>query len=314
MLNAVFGEKAVNELKNTEMGDYIDILRDFETKKREFSLNAEDKVTFRISAALREAFEKHEKRTLKEKIESLSYGSALELRGSEKLRLENQLIKSWFDVPLDQMTQHVKDILKEPNMENVANILLVGGFGESSYVQEKLASELMNKRLIVPKEAGLVVLKGAVRFGHNPGLVSSRILQYTYGFKGRVRYDSKQHSESDLVIVHGEKRVRNAFIVLARAGDEVYFGDEKTVGRKAGSDGQEYTDYTIMRTMKQHPVLATEPGCCKIGRLRVHHPEGKTQNDNGMDVTFMFGDTELKVKVTVDKTGATFNQTIDCLQ
>jgi len=314
MLKDLFGEKAINELKNTEMGDYIDMLRDFETKKRELSSNVEDKVTFRISAALREAFEKHEKCTLKEKVGSLSYSTALELRGSEKLRVDPKLIMKWFDVPLKHMIQHVKDILMETNMANVASILLVGGFGESAYVQEKLASEFMDKRLIVPKEAGLVVLRGAVRFGHNPELVSSRILQYTYGFDGLASYDSKQHSESDVIMVDGSKKVDHVFKVLVRAGDEINFIDEKTVSRWPSTSKQTYTSFHIVRTLNRDPVFANGQDCHEIGYLRVHHPEGEKIEDKEMDVTFMFGDTELKVKVTVRKTGATFNQTIDCLQ
>jgi len=323
MLTEVFGTKAVEELRNTEMGDYVDLLREFETKKRDFSSKKGDKVTFRISAALREAFDKHEKGSLKDKIAGLQYGNALELRGSDKLRVEPKIIKRWFDGPLNQMIQHVKEILREPKMNKVTSILFVGGFGESSYAQERMVEEFRNKRLIVPKEAGLVVLKGAVRFGHDPGLVSSRILQYTYGFEGRVDYDDEIHAnidDADVEVIDDEDEddervvVNNGFIVLARAGDEVKFGDEKTKHMVPVSDDQLCSSYNIIRTEDPNPILSDENGCHEIGSLTVEHSEGYTVDDKVMAVTFLFGDTELKVKITVEQTGKTFFLSIDCLK
>jgi len=170
MIQEVFGDKAIKALKDDEMGDYVDLLREFETKKRDFSLKKKDMVTFRISAALRESFEKG---ALKEKISGLPYGSGLELRGLDKLRVEPKIIQSWFDGPLDHLVQHVKEILREPNMRKVESILLVGGFGESPYAQERMALEFPEYRIIVPKDAGIVVLKGAVACGHDLDLACS---------------------------------------------------------------------------------------------------------------------------------------------
>jgi len=317
MLTEVFGTKAIEELKITEMGDYVDIMREFETKKRDFSSKKGDKVTFRISAALRESFDKYEKGNLKAKIASLQYGNGIELRGSDKLRVEPKIIKRWFDGPINQMIQHVKGILREPNMSKVTSILFVGGFGESFYAQERMQEEFRHKRLIVPNEAGLAVLKGAVRFGHDPELVSSRILQYTYGFKGQVVYDEKIHANRTKAVVEIKddgKVVTNGFVVLARAREEVKLGDEKTVHRQPVYDDQLSSTYDIIHTQNPHPILSNENGCHKIGTLRVDHPEGNSASDRGMAVTFLFGDTELKVKVTVKKTGRTFFLSIDCLR
>ena len=307
----------MEELKKKEMGDYVDLLREFETKKRDFSSKKGDKATFRISAALRESFDKYEKGSLNEKIASLQYGKAIELRGSDKLRVEPNIIKRWFDGPLNQMIQHVKEILGEPNMAKVSSILFVGGFGESFYAQERMMEEFGNKRLIVPKEAGLVVLKGAVRFGHDPGLVSSRILQYTYGVRGRVVYNEELHANKDdaeVEVEDGGKVVKNGFIVLARAGEEVQLGDERTEYGGPVWDGQMLTKFCIIRTQEPNPVFSNESGSHEIGSLTVEHSEGDSIDDKAMAVTFLFGDTELKVRVTVEKTGKTFFLSIDCLK
>jgi hypothetical protein len=36
-----------------------------------------------------------------------------------------------------------------------------------------------NKRIIIPEEAGLSVLKGAVLFGHKPDYIASRVMRFS---------------------------------------------------------------------------------------------------------------------------------------
>lgn len=45
---------------------------------------------------------------------------------------------------------------------------MVGGFSESPFMQAAFLNAFSDKRVIVPEEAGLAVLKGAVMFGHEP--------------------------------------------------------------------------------------------------------------------------------------------------
>ncbi|WAR04867.1 HS12A-like protein [Mya arenaria] len=221
MLSEVFGTRAIEELKREEMADYFDILREFETKKRTFSTKTKDKITFRISATLRELSDRFEGGTLKDRIGNLRYGSNLELRGSDKLRVDPLIISGWFDGPLNYLLRHVKELLREPKMSDVSAVLLVG--------------------------------------------------------------------------------------------DEIDFGDQKTVGRDPGGN-MEFTTFPIFRCPSPNPILTTDRGCRQIGLLKVYHPEGDTKFDKKMNVTFMFGDTELLVKVTIRKTGKTFKLAIDCLE
>jgi hypothetical protein len=40
--------------------------------------------------------------------------------------------------------------------------------------------------VIIPEDAGLAVLKGAVQFGFNPKVINPRISRFTYGVKGTL--------------------------------------------------------------------------------------------------------------------------------
>jgi molecular chaperone DnaK (HSP70) len=54
-------------------------------------------------------------------------------------------------------------------MENgLSTILMVGGFSECPLIQDAVQAAFPDKRIIIPEDAGMSVLKGAVLFGHRP--------------------------------------------------------------------------------------------------------------------------------------------------
>ena len=74
-------------------------------------------------------------------------------------------------------------------------ILLVGGYAESPLVQERFRKEFTNYRIINPQDSSLVVMKGAVLFGHNPMFISASISRFSYGSAIQGRFDSQKHPE-----------------------------------------------------------------------------------------------------------------------
>jgi hypothetical protein len=56
---------------------------------------------------------------------------------------------------------------------------MVGGFSESPMLRNAVETAFPNRTLIIPEEAGLAVLKGAVLFGFEPRIISTRICKAT---------------------------------------------------------------------------------------------------------------------------------------
>ena len=67
-----------------------------------------------------------------------------------------------------------------------------------------------NKRIIIPEEAGLSVLKCEVLFGHKPGYIASRV---SYGAYISPLFDPDKHEERRKFTsaVEGTDRCRNVF-------------------------------------------------------------------------------------------------------
>ncbi|XP_052774593.1 heat shock 70 kDa protein 12A-like isoform X2 [Mya arenaria] len=308
-LEHIFGEKAISALKTEEMADYFDVIREFETKKRTYSKQTKGKFTFKISATTRRLSEKFTRQNLENRICSLGYGDSVIVKGGDKLRVEPDIVRTWFDGPINNLVGHLKNLFTEPKLRAVQTVVLVGGFGESTYVQERLRDEIPDKRLIVPAEAGLTVLKGAVRFGHNP---TSRVMKYTYGAMVNMIYNEKIHREDKIYVDEdGDLLVPECFDVFVRVNEDVPI-DHQSTHRYIPLA---YTVCTpIYRTTAEYPVYVTEPGCELLGKLVIELPREIPLSELGNDTTFMFGGTELVVKKRVRKTGKEQILKLNCLK
>ncbi|WAR14056.1 HS12B-like protein [Mya arenaria] len=269
MLNELFGEKALTELRKTEMNDYFDVTREFEHKKRSFDTYKTKQIIVRVSASLRDLAEKYSSKSLEERIASLKVReNAITMRGKDKLKIDTTVVQSWFKRPIDLLIQHLKSLLAEPKIQSVRTVILVGGFGESPYVQERIRNELAGMRVIVPADAGLAVLKGAVRFGHNPVIVSSRIMKYTYGVNGFVKFDEQKHPEEKKVLKNGEWLVKDCFKVYVRVKEEVRVDQQVTMQSLPISK----TSLTsVYRTTQEYPEYTTDTGCELLGSIELEN-------------------------------------------
>jgi hypothetical protein len=67
---------------------------------------------------------------------------------------------------------------------------------------------------IIPDEAGLAVLKGAVLFGLQPKIVSRRISRLTYGIQSWPEWDADLHPVTKKVVLNGQKRCKDVFFIV----------------------------------------------------------------------------------------------------
>ncbi|XP_052217069.1 heat shock 70 kDa protein 12A-like isoform X2 [Dreissena polymorpha] len=296
----VFGEVAMTALQSNEMYDYFDMLRDFEVKKRKFEFNSQSDITFRIPVVLKEIAEKNFHQSLSDRLASLKYGKKVLLKGRDKLGVDSSIMQSWYTDPVSKMVNHISSILKEERIKDVDLIILVGGFAESPYIQQRIKVELPGKQLIVPGEAGLAVLKGAIMFGHKPDIISSRVMDYTYGIRVRSIYDEKKHPAERKVYIDGKWGVKRSFEIFVRANEDVNVGSKVT---HLTTPAREHSTITIYRTKDRDPTFTTDPGCEKLGKIEIERDKDIPLNEQETKTTFMFGDTELHVLCEIAKIG-----------
>ncbi|XP_053388231.1 heat shock 70 kDa protein 12A-like [Mercenaria mercenaria] len=303
-LKLLFGEKVLKDCSEKNPDEYFDLLRGFETNKRSIGSELNDDTdckAFTIPYSIRNNMSEISQ-TPEERFIDRYPGKKIVMI-KDKLKLDTSVVRTWFDGPIDRLIEEIKYILGQQEVEIA---LLVGGFGECIYLQEKLKKEMdhKSKKLIVPNEVGLAVLKGAVIYGFNPNAVSVRVMKYSYGIETVRDFDKKKDEENDVVVLNRKKKVDHIFIPFVLAGETV------TVGQKVKMTftptGETESLLKIYRSENPNVKLTTD--CERIGTLRVLLSAGHKK----FKVKMVFGQTELIVKAKVKKSENELHAVFDC--
>ena len=307
-MTQLFGRNAIKELTADFMADYLYMLREFENKKRTVTPDLNQKIILRVPYALNE-----KRKNTESQIARLNLENDVDIL-KDKIRVSADIAKSWFQESIDGTIRHLTGILSEPTMEDVTSILLVGGFAESKLMQDAVKNAFKERTVIIPEEAGLAVLKGAVLFGHRPRLVSSRCVTFTYGYAVALPFNNSKHPPELLWISsYGDRMAKHCFKKVVEIGTSVGVGTDIKAPSTSflNKDGKNIV--YIYASTDRDPEYITDPSCTKVGELNMEKVPGETYDDNRVQVYFTFGDTELKATVKFLKTGKVVSKTIDCL-
>ncbi|KAH3808091.1 hypothetical protein DPMN_136441 [Dreissena polymorpha] len=102
-------------------------------------------------------------------------------------------------------------------------------------------------QVIVPEVAGLAVLKGAVMFGNKPDIISSRVMNYTYGIGGSEFYYETKQPAVKKIYENGKWKVEKAVVIFARVDDEVLVNSKMTLTAAPTTHGTKHRHPTGSR-------------------------------------------------------------------
>lgn len=108
--------------------------------------------------------------------------------------------------------------------KKVACIFLVGGFGSSNYLFQRVQEVFETRvgQILTPPRAAMAVVRGAVYFGMNPRIITSRVSRRTYGINAGLPFDASiDPIESRVVRPDGSIRCTSRFLVFVKKGDEL---------------------------------------------------------------------------------------------
>jgi molecular chaperone DnaK (HSP70) len=80
----------------------------------------------------------------------------------DKLRFNADLMIKLFTPTIDSIITLMKNTLSNRSTNDLSTILMVGGFSECPLIQDAVQAAFPGKRIIIPEDAGMSVLKGAV--------------------------------------------------------------------------------------------------------------------------------------------------------
>ncbi|XP_053376596.1 heat shock 70 kDa protein 12A-like [Mercenaria mercenaria] len=309
------GPEVIMKFKNKHTDDYIEIFRDFEIKKRQISPTKQEKVTIRMPASLSTLCIDMRSNDLKSLILQSRFGGKVKVL-SDKLKVDADVVKEFFGPTVRNIIDHVATLLKEPSVHGCAAILMVGGFSASPMLQESVQAKFRNLRVIVPDDAGLAVLKGAVIFGHEPTAITERVCKYTYGTGTTHQYNGTcEHPEGKVESdKNGNLRCYNIFSIHARSGQSVKLNEEQPEQiYRPVSDDQTKIGFKIYSSSTAHPHFITEEGCSLIGEFTIPISDTSLGSNHAFGTSFIFGGTEIVVKVEDKATGEVTLESVNFL-
>ncbi|KAK3578319.1 hypothetical protein CHS0354_004229 [Potamilus streckersoni] len=284
--------------------DYLDIFRDFEIKKRDIAPDNENKVTVRLPSSLKEIFEDESGEDLHTAIKQTRYANEVSLTG-DKLRINASTMKSLFSNVVQSTVSHVKELMKERAVSSVSSILMVGGFSESKMLQHAVRSNFPNVKVIIPQEAGLVVLKGAVVFGHSPSSIAQRVCKYTYGIAKCIPFENGKHDIGKRSNYDGVPYCNDIFDKYVEIGQSIALNETtKEISYIPATEAQTSIEFSIYASTQKSPMYVTDEGCMKLGHVITDNIDKNVpKNQRTVFVCMTFGGTEIEATAREERTG-----------
>ncbi|XP_022320831.2 heat shock 70 kDa protein 12A-like [Crassostrea virginica] len=317
MLTDIVGEKFLDEYCKENTAEYIELFKDFEVKKRQKidESSQSGKVTLKISLTFSEKYQRDKRKTISERTKQTKYADSLKWEG-DKVRMKKELFKSFFKPSCDEIVNHVKKLLAIPEVKGTNIILMVGGFSESEVVQDAVRSAFRDCRIVIPQEAGLAVLKGAVQFGHDPSIIAARVAKFTYGIGSTVPFDPEVHDPGKKIKdpEDGNFICDSIFSKHVEAGAVVYLNEEQKehIYHPMHSD-QKVISFPVYISENANPMYTDEPGCKHLGQLDMDISDTTGGVKRQFAAKLKFGGTEITVSARNVDTNQTANIALNFL-
>ena len=156
--------------------------------------------------------------------------------------------------------------------------------------------------VLVPKDAGIAVVQGAVVFGRQPGNITSRILRYSYGTQLNVPFVQGVHEPHRLNTIAGVDRCQGVFGKFIDIGTSVEVGHTVSRGYTSTTPNSTSIEIAVFTAddTNPDPKYTDERGCKPLPPLSVYIPQ--MPELQSISVDYIFGDTVLHIKARDEKT------------
>ena len=226
------------------------------------------------------------------------------------LLVPHGLIRSFFEPVLSPIVAKVRELFSDDGNdvgEDVHTILLVGGLSRCDMLYDEFKKAFPTKRVVRSAEecetkGDANVDFGAVKFGLQPGIVSSRRAALTIGLRATVPYDSTVHTEEAYQVRknriydrHLKKQfVRNVFTPFVCKGDEIDSASEVVYAFGPRSKDQSNVKFDVYVCEDGPTNTTTDEACHKMARLDVAVTPGQMPK---LECAMHFGMTEVTAVV-----------------
>lgn len=222
------------------------LMKEFDPHKKAFSNNVGDVMMLDLPAPL-------EKLNIVGKV------------SEGELIITHEEMKAIFDLCVDEVVQLIQGQITQVEMKHyrVKNVFLVGGFGESPYLQEELKRSLNLRKITMrrpdTKNSWTAVVRGAAIYGiekeHHKNVVSTSTCASNYAVVLNDSYSSHKNDPRDRIIdpLTGAPMAQKQFTWLVRRGDLILSDEKKEIEREIVFRFQENDERKFQVPVYEYP-------------------------------------------------------------
>ncbi|CAC5360453.1 unnamed protein product [Mytilus coruscus] len=289
-LASLVGEDVMESYRLKNMNDYHVLSNEIEFKKRSWKRGS--KLQLELPVSLVEHFEDITNFTFSDHLKTASH-KKVALKGKHKLRIPEDLAEKFTLLVISDIISHVRETLE--NVKGISYMVIVGGFADNSLLKEEFHSAFPKNNIIIPDEAGLAVLKGAVLFGHDPSCVITRKCDRTYGTLVYRAFLKDDLPEKRMREIDGDY-CKDAFNKLVEIGESIPVKEKRSTEMQPIREGMSKMSIKLYGSTEPNPRYVTDRSCTYLGKIVVDIPHQWRNRDENVIVSMTFGQTEIVVE------------------
>nr|XP_034300349.1 heat shock 70 kDa protein 12A-like isoform X2 [Crassostrea gigas] len=169
----LFSAPVLMNVKEENPRDFFDLMNDIEMKMCMYSPKMDEKyICLRLPVTLLDAFIEENEIQIEKCLEDTAFADDVQIK-RDKMMISKKLFGSFFKTSVDNIVRIINEFLETPNMSEVTTLLAVGGYAESALIKETLQTTFPEKKIAIPTDPSLTVLKGAVIYGFETEVIAS---------------------------------------------------------------------------------------------------------------------------------------------
>ena len=307
LLENIFEEENLRQFKEMQPAAWVQLIScDFENRKRE-ALIPGRALNIRIDSLY--AFLRDKGLSPEQMVKYFNNPQITIRRGA--LRINHDEATKLFKPVVDNIEEHLASMVQRVN--GLKYIIMVGGFAESNYLESRIKEMFEGQlRVIIPTDARLSVVKGAVLFGQDPNSICERHTVHTVGIGTTQPFIEDYHDPT--YCIHGmageDDLCDNVFEMFVKADEAVAVGSSVQKSFTPSYERQIEALVDIFFSSKKEVQYTVEEGVWQKGYMLV--PLNGYGLNREVKVSISFGETEFKVTAQ-DSTGTEQHVKLDFL-
>nr|XP_057913268.1 heat shock 70 kDa protein 12A isoform X3 [Doryrhamphus excisus] len=314
LLCQIFGQDFIDQFKIKRPAAWVDLMIAFESRKRAAAPGRTNPLNINLPFSFIDYYKKFRGHSVEHALRK-SNVDFVKWSSQGMLRMSPDAMNSLFKPTIDHIIQHLNELFEKPEVSNIKFLFLVGGFAESPLLQQAVQNMLHGRsRIIIPHDVGLTILKGAVLFGLDPGIIKVRRSPLTYGVGVLNRFVEGKHPSEKLLVKDGTRWCTDVFDTFISADQSVALGELVKRSYTPAKPSQQVIVIHVYCAEKEGVAFISESGVKKCGTLRLDvSGTESTAPRREIQTLMQFGDTEIRAMAVDVATGRTVKAGIDFL-